>query len=105
MTNKQDIKKIAELRLAREKLADKILAKNENTIAGCVALKKFKDSECVMKRLFVKEEFRGLKIGKALAQAVIESGRLANRSFLSSTVRVVLPYSRFSAAMTSAPRI
>lgn len=52
-----------------------LLAKYDNIPAGCVMLRKLSDDICEMKRLFVTPEFRGLKIGKALAQIVIEQAK------------------------------
>ena len=52
-----------------------LLAAYQDNIAGCVALGKLKDNICEMKRLYVKPKFRRNKIGRALAQAVIEQAR------------------------------
>lgn len=51
------------------------LASHENKIAGCVGLRKIGEDTCEMKRLFVRPEFRGLAIGKALTDKVIEEAR------------------------------
>ena len=52
-----------------------LLAKYQENIAGCVAIEKLSDDTCEMKRLYIKPSFRGLKIGKALAEEVIEQAR------------------------------
>lgn len=45
-------------------------------LAGCVALRKIDDKSCEFKRLFVRPEFRGKKLGCILMEKVIEDARL-----------------------------
>lgn len=51
------------------------LAFADKKLAGCIALRKLEDGVCEMKRLFVREDFRGQKIGIVLIEKLIEEAR------------------------------
>jgi ribosomal protein S18 acetylase RimI-like enzyme len=53
-----------------------LLAEQDAKIAGCIALRKLDEGTCEMKRLFVRPEFRGLKIGKKLCDELITRAKL-----------------------------
>src|SRR5262245_42327135 len=52
-----------------------LLAQYESEIAGCVAMYKMRKHVCEMKRLWVRPQFRGKKIGRALVEALIVEAR------------------------------
>ena len=47
----------------------------DNQAAGCIALRQLSDSECEMKRLYVKPEYRGKQIGKSLVEIIINDAK------------------------------
>jgi ribosomal protein S18 acetylase RimI-like enzyme len=57
-----------------------LLATEAGQPAGCVALRPFAESTCEIKRLFVKPQYQGRGLGRALAQQIIAEGRLAGYS-------------------------
>ena len=52
-----------------------LFALHGNKIAGCIALRKIGDEACEMKRLYVRPEFRGKRIGRALVERLIREAR------------------------------
>src|SRR5688572_26214908 len=51
------------------------LARVDERVAGCIALRPLEPNVCEMKRLFVRDEFRGLRIGLTLIERVIDDAR------------------------------
>ncbi len=54
-----------------------ILASVDGENAGCAAMHKLSEGICEMKRLYVRDAYRGLGLGKRLVTAVIESAKSA----------------------------
>ncbi|WDV44651.1 GNAT family N-acetyltransferase [Clostridiaceae bacterium M8S5] len=52
-----------------------LLALYNNEVSGCVAIRKIDNQICELKRLYVKQEFRGKKIGIALISEAIKRAR------------------------------
>ncbi len=49
-----------------------LLARLEDQVAGCVAMRPFQGEICEMKRLYILPPFRGRGLGRVLVRAVIE---------------------------------
>ena len=52
-----------------------LLAFYKNKLAGCVALRKFDEGMCEMKRLYVRSGYREKGIGKALTKQILNTAR------------------------------
>ncbi len=50
--------------------------------AGCIGLKRIDEENCEMKRLYVRTEFRGKKIGDLLIQKIIEDAKSIGYSYM-----------------------
>ncbi|WP_227434132.1 MULTISPECIES: GNAT family N-acetyltransferase [unclassified Clostridioides] len=59
-----------------------ILAFVDENLAGCVALKKLEDDVCELKRLYVRDKFRGLKIGKILLEEIVKEAKKIGYTYM-----------------------
>lgn len=76
------------------------LALSDGAPAGCAALARCGEDGCEMKRLYVRPEFRGLRIGQALVERIIADARqigyrhirLDTFPFMKSAIRLYEKY-------------
>ncbi|UCC97757.1 MAG: GNAT family N-acetyltransferase [Phycisphaerales bacterium] len=59
-----------------------LFAKHKGDIQGCVALRNLGGVTCEMKRLYVRSDYRGLGIGRRLAEAVINVAKELDYRFM-----------------------
>lgn len=52
-----------------------LLARDGQRIAGCIALRRLDADTCEMKRLYVRDDFRGRGLGLDLVNAIIDAAR------------------------------
>jgi ribosomal protein S18 acetylase RimI-like enzyme len=52
-----------------------LLATHEDKLAGCVALHKLEPEICEMKRLYLRPQFRGKRLGRVLADQILAEAR------------------------------
>ena len=72
------------------------LLRRDGKSAGCIALRKLDNERCEMKRLYVRPEYRGEKLGEVLARKIIGDARaigykhmmLDTLPFLESAIRM-----------------
>lgn len=55
-----------------------LLIEYEGGIAGCIGLRKFRNGEGEIKRLFIRERFRGMGLGKILVSEILNKARRLN---------------------------
>lgn len=58
------------------------VAEADGVLAGCVALKDIGNGRCEMKRLYVREQYRGRNLGKQLAERIVARAKEMGYAFM-----------------------
>jgi len=68
-----------------------IVARRDEAVIGCGALRRFSESACELKRLYVIPDYRGEGVGRMIAVALIERARgIGYRSVLLDTLPAMI---------------
>lgn len=59
-----------------------LLAISNQQFAGCIAMRPLEKNICEMKRLFVRPQWRGTKLGRMLAETIMQRARNAGYHFM-----------------------
>ena len=59
-----------------------LLAYDNSQLAGCIALRRLDEQTCEMKRLFVREEFRGQGLGRQLITAIVQEAKQIGYAYM-----------------------
>jgi ribosomal protein S18 acetylase RimI-like enzyme len=59
-----------------------LLAISDQKFAGCIAMRSLEKNICEMKRLFVRPQWRGTKLGRLLAETLIQRARDMGYKFM-----------------------
>ncbi|MCL2051324.1 MAG: GNAT family N-acetyltransferase [Lachnospiraceae bacterium] len=72
------------------------IAYADNNAAGCIGLRKLNETECEMKRLFIRPEYRNLGIAHQLAEKIINEARqIGYQSMLLDSLPELIPALKF----------
>jgi ribosomal protein S18 acetylase RimI-like enzyme len=58
------------------------MAVSDQQFAGCIAMRPLEKNICEMKRLFVRPQWRGTKLGRLLAETIMQRARNAGYQFM-----------------------
>lgn len=59
-----------------------LMAVSDQQFAGCIAMRPLENNICEMKRLFVRPQWRGTKLGRLLAETIMQRARDAGYEFM-----------------------